>query len=345
VFSLEASAQLEDWRITKTSPVRFSARAQRTPLEGLKAALGFDYPVGGYLSGQVNLVGTASNLQGTGTVRVENGNISGETVDSFSTNIRVGESTWDLDSIQILKDHGIITGKAQLRPSDHWMTCQLHGGGFSLAEFKRLALAFPNSAPSLQLQGQASFDLQGGGTPDNFRFGSTLLVEGITVAGTQVGDLHVQLDGEGQNLRIQGIGSGPGGMFSLGGEAKTSGDSPLQLQGQFVSVRLDPWARLLLNNRLGGQATASGFFKANGSLHDASKFQMQGRLETLEVSFPSLNGGTKIRWSGGLPPISSPLNPSACKAPPQTLPSMARFVLPIQLLFPFHCRAWRMLRC
>jgi translocation and assembly module TamB len=288
VFSLEASAQLKDWRITKTSPVMFSARAQRTPLEGLKAALGIDYPVGGYVSGQVNLMGTASNLEGTGSIKVENGNIAGETVDSFSTSIRVGESTWDLDTIQMLKDHGSITGKAQIGPLNHSITCQLHGRGFSLADFKRLALSFPNSSLPQQLEGQASFDLQGSGTPDNFHFRSTMLVEGLGVAGTQVGDLHVQLDGEGQNLRIQGISSGPGGMFSLGGDAKTAGDSPLQLQGQFVSFRLDPWARLLLNNRLGGQVTASGSFQANGSLRDPSKFQMQSQIETLEVSFPSL---------------------------------------------------------
>jgi translocation and assembly module TamB len=288
VFSLEASAQLEDWRITKTSPVRFSARAQRTPLEGLDAALGIDFPVGGYVSGQVNLAGTASNLEGTGAIRVENGNVAGETVDSFSTSIRVGESTWDLDTIQMLKDHGSITGKAQIRPLNHSITCQLHGRGFSLAEFKRLALSFPDSAPPLQLQGQASFDLQASGTPDNFHFHSTMLVEGISVAGTQVGDLHAQLDGESQNLRIRGIVSGPGGMFSLDGDAKTAGDWPLQLQGQYVSFRLDPWGRLLLNNHLGGQVTASGSFKVNGSLRDASKFQMQSQIETLEVSFPSL---------------------------------------------------------
>ncbi|MGD0007489.1 MAG: translocation/assembly module TamB domain-containing protein [Terriglobia bacterium] len=288
VFSLEASAQLEDWRITKTSAVRISARAQRTPLEGLKAALGIDYPVGGYVSGQVNLLGTASNLQGTGALRVENGNIAGETVDSFSTSIRVGESTWDLDTIQMLKGHGSITGKAQIGPLNHSITCQLHGMGFSLAEFKRLALSFPDSAPPLQLQGQASFDLQASGTPDNFHFHSTMLVEGISVDGTQVGDLHVQLDGEGQKLQIRGTVSGPGGMFSLAGDAKTAGDWPLQLQGQYVSFRLDPWAHLLLNSRLGGQVTASGSFKANGSLRDASKFQMQSQIETLEVSFPSL---------------------------------------------------------
>ena len=288
VLSLEASAQLEDWRITKTSPVRFSARARSTPLEGLKAALGIDYPVGGYVSGQINLMGTALNLEGTGSIKVENGNIAGETVDSFSTSIRVGESTWDLDTIQMLKDHGSITGKAQIAPLNHSITCQLHGKGFSLADFKRLALSFPNSSLPQQLEGQASFDLQGSGTPDNFHFRSTMLVEGISVAGTQVGDLHVQLDGEGPNLRIQGIGSGSGGMFSLGGDAKIAGDSPLQLQGQFVSLRLDPWTRLLLNNRLGGQITASGSFRANGSLRDPSKFQMQSQIETLEVSFPSL---------------------------------------------------------
>jgi translocation and assembly module TamB len=288
VFSLEASAQLEDWKLTKTSSVRFSARAQRTPLEGLKAALGIHYPIGGDLSGQISLVGTALNLRGTGALRVENGNIAGETVDSFSTSIRVSESIWDLDTTQMVKDHGSITGKAQISSLNHAITCHLHGRGFSLAEFKRLARAFPDSSPPLQLQGQASFDLQGSGTPDDFHFRSAMFVEGISVAGTQVGDLQVQLDGEGQNLRIRGIGSGPGGMFSLDGDAATSGDSPLRLQGQFVSFRLDPWARLFLNNRLGGQVTASGSFQANGSLRDASRLQMQGQIETLEVSFPSL---------------------------------------------------------
>ena len=288
VFSLEASAQLKDWMIAKTSLVRFSARAQRIPLEGLKAAMGINYPVAGYLTGQLDLVGTALSLQGTGALKLENGNIAGETVDSFSTSIRVSESTWDFDNIQILKDHGSVTGKAQLTPSDRSLACQLHGRGFSLAEFKHLGYAFPSSDPSLQFGGQTSFDLQGEGTPDNFHFASTILVESMSLGETQVGDLHLQLDGEGQKLRIQGVGSGPGGMFSLSGDATTSGDSPLQLQGQFVSFRLDPWAPLFLDKRLGGQVTASGSFKANGSLHDASKFQMQGQIGTLEVSFPSL---------------------------------------------------------
>jgi len=287
-LSIEASTRLEDWRITKTSQVRFSARARLTPLEGLKAALGVDYPVAGHLSGQVDLAGTASNLAGAGALRVEDGSIGGENFDSFSTRIRVRGSSWDLDSIGLVKGHGRMTGKAQIEPSNRSLMCQLHGTGFSLAEFKGLAHAIPGPTPSRALEGQASFDLQGSGTPDHFRFRSNGLVQSLNIGGVQVGDLHVQLEGEGQNVQIQGIISGPAGMFSLNGDAQTAGDWPLQLQGQYASFRLDPWARLFLNNKLDAQVTASGSFKANGSLRDASKLDLHSQIETLEVSFPSL---------------------------------------------------------
>ncbi|MGO8734690.1 MAG: translocation/assembly module TamB domain-containing protein [Terriglobia bacterium] len=288
VFSLEASAQPEDWGITKTSSIRFSARAQRTPLEGIKAALGINYPVNGQVSGQISLAGAASNLEGTGDIKVEDGAIAGETFDSFSTSFRVSESTWDLDTIEMVKGHGRITGKAQIETSKRSLTCRLQGAGFSLADFKRLELSFPNSPLPQQLEGQASFDLQGSGTPEHLLFHSTGLLQGMSIGGTQLGDFHVQLDGEGQNVQIRGISSGPGGMFSFSGDAKTAGDWPLRLQGQYVSFRLDPWARQFINNHLNAQVTASGSFEADGPLRDSSKIQMQSQIEILEVSFPSL---------------------------------------------------------
>jgi translocation and assembly module TamB len=288
VLTLEASAHLEDWRISKLSQVRFSARAQRTPLEGLEAALGIDYPAGGDVSGQVKFAGTALNLGGTGDIKVEDGNIAGENFNSFSAKIRIGGSSWDLDTIELVKGHGRITGKAQIETSNRALTCQLHGTNLSLAEFKRLARAFPSLASSGALEGQASFDFEGSGAPDHIHFHSTGLVRAISIGGAQVGDLHVQMDGEGHDVQLRGIGSGPAGMFSLSGDAQAAGDWPLQLQGQYVSFRLDPWARLFANNKLNAQVTASGSFKADGSLRDASKLDLHSQIETLEVSFPSL---------------------------------------------------------
>jgi translocation and assembly module TamB len=288
VLNLEASAQLEDWRITKPSQLLLSARAQRTPLEGLKAAMGINYPVGGEVSGQVSLEGTASNLEGTGNIKVKDGNIAGEKFNSFSANLRINRSAWELNTIEFVKGHGRITGKAQIQPSTGALTCQLHGADFSLADFRKLAEAFPSLAESGGLEGKTSFDLEGSDAPEHFRFHSTGLVQGISIGGAQVGDLHVQLEGEGQNVQFGCIGSGPGGMFSLSGDAQAAGDWPLQLQGQYVSLRLDPWARPLVERKLDAQVTASGSLTAHGPLRNLSRFEMQSQVETLEVSFPSL---------------------------------------------------------
>lgn len=226
---------------------------------------------------------------------MEEGNLAGETFDSFSTSIRVGKSAWDLGAIELVKGRGRITGKAQFEPSNRSLTCQLHGAGLSLVEFKRLARAFPNIFPPYPLEGQASFDLKGNGTPDNFQFHSTGLVQSIKIGGTPLGDLYIQLEGKDRSVQFRGISSGPTGMFSMSGDAQTVGDWPLQLQGQFASFRLDPLARLLLNNKFNAQVAASGSFKANGSLRDLSKLEMQSQVETLEVSFPSL------KWRNELP--------------------------------------------
>ena len=307
VLNFEASTQLEDWTISKPSQVRLSARAQHTPLEGLKAALGINYPVAGEVSGQVNVAGTDSNLEGTGAIKVEGGNIAGEDFNSFSTRIRIEGTAWDLDTIELVKGRGRMTGKAQIDVLHRSVTCHLHGTDFSISDFKRLANAFPGlprpqaagaapagaqggheARPSSALEGQASFDLDGSGAPEHLHFRSTALVKGIRMGGAQVGDLRAQLDGEGDNVQFRGICSGPAGTFSLNGESQTAEDWPLQVQGQYVSFRVDPWARLLLNSGLEAQVTASGSFQANGSLRDASKFDLHSQIDTLEVSFPSL---------------------------------------------------------
>jgi hypothetical protein len=138
LLDLEGSARLEDWGIPETSQVRLSARAQRTPLAGLNAAFGVDYPVSGEVSGQVNFAGTTSNLLGNGDFKLEDADIAGESFSYVSAKIRINGSSVDLSSIEAAKGRGRITGKAQADISTRAVSCQLHGTNFSLADFKRL---------------------------------------------------------------------------------------------------------------------------------------------------------------------------------------------------------------
>ncbi|MGA2076286.1 MAG: translocation/assembly module TamB domain-containing protein [Terriglobia bacterium] len=298
VLNVDGGAQLKDWGISESSQVRLLAQAQHTPLEGLKAAFGVDEPVSGEVSGKVNFAGTASSLTGSGDVKLENANIAGESFNAVSAKIRIHGSSLDLNALEVLKGRGRITGKAQVDTATRAVSCQLHGADFSLADFKRLeplagaglvpAQGGKENRPHNALEGQASFDLEGSGTPDHIHFHSTGLVKDISIGGVEVGNLRVQMNGEGRDIRFQGVASGTAGLLSLEGNAQAGGDWPLQLQGQFVSLRLDPWARLFANNKFDAQVTASGSLKGTGSLRDASKLDVHSEIQTLEVSFPSL---------------------------------------------------------
>ncbi len=103
-FELNGSAQLDDWRLTPTSVVRFSAQAQRTPIEGLKAAINSDLPVRGSVSGHVDVEGTAATLAGSGSLRIDAGAIADEPFDSFSTQLRIAQSVWKLQNIQLSEE-------------------------------------------------------------------------------------------------------------------------------------------------------------------------------------------------------------------------------------------------
>ena len=316
LLTFAGSVQLKDWRMTGASPVRLSGQAQHTPLEGLKSALDLDYPVSGSLSGQVSLAGTISDLNGKGNLRIDAGGIGGEPFDFFSTGIEVSHSTWNFASIEMVKGHGKLTGKAQIDASSRSLTCQLHGAGFSLAEFKRLALALPSLSPSdslganpgdqlspphSALDGQASVDFQGSGPPQHFHFQSSALVQGLSLAGSPLGDLRLELQGDGPNIQIQGVSSGSAGMFSLSGGATASADWPLELHGQYTAFRLDPWAPLFLHNNLAAQVPATGSFQVRGPLRQPSKLEAEGQVETLEVSFPTLKwrnvGPLEVRYA------------------------------------------------
>ena len=130
-FELNGSAQLDHWRLTPSSVVRFSAQAQRTPIEGLKAAINSDLPVRGFVTGRVDVEGTAATLAGSGSLRIDAGAFADEPFDSFSTQLRVTQSIWKLQNIQLTKNHGRMSGDLTLEPERRFASGQLRGNGFS----------------------------------------------------------------------------------------------------------------------------------------------------------------------------------------------------------------------
>jgi translocation and assembly module TamB len=294
-LELSASVQLDHWRVTPNSAVRFSAQAERTPLEGLSAAIAPDFPARGLVTGRIDLGGTASGLSGTGLVRIDNGAVSGEPFDSLSAKLRIEQSLWKMEDIQLAKGHGRLNGNLALEPSRRFVSGQLRGVDFRLAEIKHSPLAAGAVFPEGALDGRLSFEARGQGTPDSFHVLGGWHVDSLRVANTPLGNLNGVLVGEGQQLRIDGEEQGPAGTLHVWARTTATGDWPIEVEGEYAGLRVDPWIRAFFSHEFDAAVTVGGTFKGVGHLRSPERVDVHAQARDLAVNFPS------IQWKNDQP--------------------------------------------
>jgi translocation and assembly module TamB len=302
-FQANASAILDNWRLTPTSVIHVSAQAQQTEIEGLKAALNLDLPVRGSVSGRMDVEGTVADLAGTGAVQIDAGAIAGEPFDSFSAQLRVAKSIWKLQNLQLRKKQGSITGDITLEPERRFASGQLQGSGFRLADIHRLPLTTATALHKGGLDGELSFEARGEGTPENFHLQNSWRLVDVSIAGTALGEFHGTLTGEGQQLTLQGEGQSPGENVHFHASTTAQGAWPLEADGEYSHVRADPWIRAFLNREFGAAVTLDGSFHATGALRAPENINLQSRIDNVTVTFPTVEWRNTqpidVRYSSG----------------------------------------------
>ena len=294
-FELNGSAQLDDWRVTPSSVLRFSAQAQRTPVEGLKAAINSDFPLRGSVTGHLDVEGTIATLAGSGLLRIDAGAIADEPFDSFSTQLRISRSIWKLQNIQLGKNHGRLSGDVIVEPERRFASGQLTGTDFRLADFHRWPLAASTALPKGGLDGKLSFEAHGQGTPEDFHLMGSWRLGDLSVAGTPMGEFHGTMRGEGKQLIVEGEDQSPAGNLHLSAKATAQGDWPMEAEGEYSNLHADPWIRAFFNREFGTAVTLGGSFRAVGPLRDPAKIDLQSQVRDVAVDFPS------IQWRNAQP--------------------------------------------
>jgi translocation and assembly module TamB len=288
LLSVDALAALKGWQLDPEGNVRLIARAEKTPLEGLKVAIGADYPLKGLATGQIELAGTPSNLAGNGHVQIDAGTLSGRPFDSLSTNLQVENSVWNLEDIQLVRGSGKVTGEGSYVPASGSFTAKLHGAEITLSDFASSTSAIPAEGSPRPFEGLAAFDLEGGGTLGNVALQAHWSVRNLKVMGMPVGNLQGQVRWYNQTLQATGESSGGGGTLSFSGEARTESDWPLQMTGHYSRFHLGPWIRLLLNRKFDSSVSSTGSFRVSGPLLKPDQIVVENRVEALEVNSSDL---------------------------------------------------------
>jgi len=299
-LSLAGFLSLAHWEPAPQEPLQLTARVDHTPLEGLFAALGEQYPVNGVASGYLNIEGTPPELSGKGDVRLERVLLAEEPFDSFSAKLRMAGPHWYIEDIQLAKGAGRMTGQVRVDPSTRHIEGELHGRQFALADITRLSQT-ENGKRSIVWGGSAAFDLTGEGLPGNVTLAGTWDLKKVSLNGGVIGDFHGQIDGRGRELRLEGRMEGPGGELHLVGSARSEGDWPLELSGEFLNFQAEPWVRSFLNRKFDAHVTTSGSLTVRGPMKDPSRLEVGTQVRNLEINFPSLSwkndGLVEIRYA------------------------------------------------
>jgi translocation and assembly module TamB len=284
---LSGNIPLKQWRLDRASPLRFSVRANQTPVEGIVSALGSDVPLAGSVNAQLDLQGNFQDVFGGGILEIRNGTLVGEPFDLISTRLRVTHSTWHLDGLRGTKGEGIVQGQAEIHPPTKAIRASLEGSHFNLGDFRRLVPGRARESPPA-IQGMVSFDLEARGRTDNLTLDATANVRDIIVGTTPVGKIEAWINSRNQQIKMEGKTEGPGGVVRFSAVGPSMGDRPLKVTGDYSSLRIDPWMQLFSARKARPQLSASGTFQGQIPLSklDQSEIRMQAR--ELEIKYPNL---------------------------------------------------------
>jgi translocation and assembly module TamB len=286
--SLAGSLPLAGWHPAPEGLLQLTARVDHTPLEGLMAALDVRYPLSGFASGYLNVEGPLTGLGGKGAVQLDEVLLAEEPIDSVSAQLRVAGPHWYVEGIQLAKGSGRMTGRVRVDPSTRDFQGELHGKQFALADFKHLAQTENGNHPSAW-GGSIAFDLTGDGVPGNLTLAGTWDLQELSLNGARVGDFRGQIDGKGEEFRVKGRMEGPGGEVRFAGNARSEGDWPLELSGEFLDFHAEPWLRAFFKKGFDAQVTVGGSLSLRGPIKDPGRFEVGTQIRDLEIKFPSLS--------------------------------------------------------
>lgn len=294
---LDASAQLVDWRFEHDARAHFAVAAQRAPIEALESAFAISYPLTGLLTGRLTLDGTVSSLAGSGELQIDQGRIYQEPFDALSTTVRVAGPEFSFDEVHIARGDARVTGQAQINPDLRKFSATLRGRNFAPADFKRLFRSDTAGVNLDEISSLVSVDVGVEMAPGRVDLHSTWEGRGVQIDAMPVGDLSGRLDWQGQEVKTQIAGQGPGGNFHLTGAVQTQGDWPLELAGDYSNFRADPWLRFFAGSKFNARMTASGALTVKGPLQNLDGLEIQSQARLLEINVADQ------KWSNAEPVV------------------------------------------
>jgi hypothetical protein len=265
-------------RRDKGEEINARVRLTKRPLADLRHAFELDdYPVEGLVSGDYHLYGNYETPFGFGKLLIENGVAYGEPFETAISSLRFEGTGVRLDSIQIAKGTGSVTGAA-------WVGW---GGDYSFnVDGRRIPVESLASAsfPRAPLSGLLEFNATGVGTFDNPRYDVKARVADLFAGDEGIGQLTGRLALRGDLITTDFEVASPRLAVSGSGRLALTPELDAEMALRFGETSLDPYIRFF-EPRLSPftTAVASGTVRVAGELSNIDQLVVETNVEQLDL--------------------------------------------------------------
>ena len=175
-ITLNASATLDNWAFSKTSPVDVDLNASELDLAALEKMAGQTFPVTGTLNTHVIAHGSIVDPVGSGSLTVINASAYSEPITSLKVTFS-GNGDQAHADLQLRLPAGSVNGNITVRPKERTYTAQVSSPGIAI---EKLAAV---QAKDLQASGVVELNASGQGSFDNPQLTASLRIPSLTVQG------------------------------------------------------------------------------------------------------------------------------------------------------------------
>ena len=250
----------------------------RRPLADLRHAFELDdYPVDGLVSGEYHLSGNYETPDGFGRLLIENGTAYGEKFETATSALRFEGNGVRLDTIDIRKSTGTITGAAWVAWDGNY---SFNADGRRIPVESLAAAAF-RQAP---LSGLLQFNASGTGTFDEPRYDVKARVDDLFAGDEGIGQVTGRLGLRGELLTAEFEARSPRLNVSGSGRIAMTPEMDAEMSLRFADTSLDPYVRFF-EPRLSPftTAVAGGTVRVVGELADVDHLVVETRVEQLDL--------------------------------------------------------------
>lgn len=249
----------------------------------LQQIAGYNFPITGTVSANLNVSGTKANPEGGGHVQLTNGTIYEEPVKSVSADVQLGQQEARVRNFVMTHNGAQVTGSGEYNLQTTAFSFQLVGSNFQLATIRRLQ----NNRATLA--GLLNFNATGSGTREKPIINASARFHNMVVNNQRIGDAMLTAVTQGDALRLNARSNFQTAELTLDGTVKVQDPLyPANIAVRFTNFDFMPYLQPLLQGKFSARSFSEGAIVVQGPLREPRKLTVKAEIPKLTAEMQGI---------------------------------------------------------